>query len=130
MTVEDYLSQATPKVQALLQALRKRVKQILPDVEECVYPGWQIIGYRVHQGKRSAYMGYLNAHEDFMTIGFKYGALLPDPTQLLEDDNLKHVRFVTIRHLRDADNPALASLIEQAADIALLPKALRNSLKI
>jgi hypothetical protein len=129
MTVEDYLAQVTPQVQALIQALRKRVRQVLPDVEERVYSGWQIIGFRVHRGKRGAHMGYVAAHPDFATIGFKYGARLPDPTQLLEDENLKQVRFVTIRHVQDADNPALASLIEQAADIALLPKAMRDSLR-
>jgi hypothetical protein len=129
MTVDDYLAQATPEVQALIQALRNRVKKILPDVEERVYPGWQIIGFRVHQGKRGAHMGYVAAHKDFATIGFQHGAILPDPTGVLEDENLKQVRFVTIRRVEDVDNPALASLIEHAADIALMPKAMRDSLR-
>ena len=129
MTVDDYLSQATPQVQALIQALRQLVKQVVPDVEERVYSGWQIIGFRVCRGKRGAHMGYVAAHANFATIGFQHGAILPDPTKLLEDENLKQVRFVTIRHLDEVDNPALASLIEQAADIALMPKAMRAGLR-
>ncbi len=129
MTVDEYLAPFSPQVRAIAQALRRRVKQVVPDVEERVYSGWHVIGYHVQQGKRSAYMGYLNAHEHFMTIGFKYGAHLPDPANLLEDENLKLVRFVTIRRVEDADNPALTSLIKQAADIALLPKMMRESLR-
>jgi hypothetical protein len=129
MTVDEYLAPFSPQVRALAHALRRRVKRVVPDVEEQVYSGWRVIGYHAHQGKRSAYMGYLNAHENFMTIGFKYGALLPDPTRLLEDENLKQVRFVTIRRMQDVDNLALASLIEQAADVALLPKVMRDGLR-
>ena len=80
MTVDEYLAPFSSQVQGLAHALRQRVKQILPMVEERAYSGWQIIGLRVHQGKYSAQMGYLNAHENFMTIGFQFGALLPDPT--------------------------------------------------
>ena len=129
MTVDEYLAPFSLQVQGLAHALRQRVKQIVPTVEERTYTGWQIIGLRVHHGNRSAQMGYLNAHENFMTIGFQFGALLPDPTQLLEDENLKRVRFVTLRHLKDIQNPALANLIEQAADVALMPKAMRDSLR-
>ena len=133
MTVDEYLAPFSPQVQTLAHALRQRVQQILPMVEERPYAGWQIIGLRVHHcaplAKRSAQMGYLNAHENFMTIGFQFGALLPDPTQLLENENLKRVRFVTIRYLNDIQNPALANLIEQAADVALMPKAMRDSLR-
>jgi hypothetical protein len=61
--------------------------------------------------------GYVNAFKDHVNVGFFFGALLKDPTRLLEGTG-KRGRHVKLRPGRPVDSAALAALIEVAyADI-------------
>lgn len=126
MTPAMFLSRHSREVRDLANALRRLVKQVVPEVNERVYPGWNILGYRVRAGKREVYFAYVSPHPDHVTIGFRYGAILNDPAALLENENLKQVRFVSIRRPAQVRRKALAALIRQAAEAAWLPRPMRD----
>ncbi|MBI3607253.1 MAG: DUF1801 domain-containing protein [Nitrospirae bacterium] len=118
---EQFLSGFPPHIQKLAQRLRQLVTHTVPKATEAVYPGWKLIGYRVRAGRRDAYFGFVAPLDDRVLLGFEYGVLLSDRTQLLEGDG-KQVRHVTIRRAEDIRQTKLAVLIAEAARIALAPK--------
>jgi hypothetical protein len=130
ITPEKFLAAQSSETQHIANAIRAFIKRTIPDVIERVYVGWGVIGYRVRREKREAYIAYINPHEDFATIGFEYGAALDDPDGLLENENLKQVRFITFRSVNEIAKKASAlhALILQAVDVAFMPKQLRDML--
>jgi hypothetical protein len=64
-----------------------------------------------------AAFGYVNTFEDHVNVGFFFGALLKDPSRLLEGTG-KRGRHVKLRPGRPVDSAAIAQLIDAAyADI-------------
>lgn len=121
-----FLRHHARKVRDLANALRRLVQQVEPEVDEQVYRGWNLLGYRVRVEQRQVYFAYISPHLDHVTIGFRYGAVLTDPEGLLENENLKQVRFVSIRHPAQVRRVALAALIREAAEAARLPRPMRE----
>jgi hypothetical protein len=127
-TPEQFLARFPPEVQYLGDLLRAHVKSTLPDALEQYYTGWNVIGFKVRAGARTVYFGYVNAHKDHATLGFTYGYLLDDPHALLQNENLKRVRFLVLRAPEDLRAEPFTALIRQAAEIALMPSGLRRLL--
>lgn len=127
MTPEQFLAEFPPEIQALSQRLRALVKQTVPNSAEAVYPGWRLIGYRVVDGKRSAYFGFVLPMPDRVLLGFEYGACLSDPAALLTTGG-KQVRQVTIQRVRDIRPRKLAPLIREAAQLAAAPTEVKRQL--
>jgi hypothetical protein len=127
ITPEKFLAAQSSETQEIANAIRAFIKQTIPDVIERVYVGWGVLGYRVKREKHEAYFAYINPHEDFATIGFEWGAALDDLDGMLENENLKQVRFITFRSVEAISemDSKLRALILQAADVALLPHELR-----
>ena len=128
MSPEEFFAFCSPQTQAIASRLRALVMETVPTRIERVYAGWGVLGLLVPDGKRPRYFAYVNPHPDHATIGFKYGAALHDRHGLLEDENLKWVRFVSVRDPNDPRLPHIGELIAQAARVALLPKLMREEL--
>jgi hypothetical protein len=126
-TPEEFLAEFPEPVQALAHRLRALVRQTVPNSTEAVYAGWQLIGYRVIDGKRSAYFAFILPRPDRVLLGFEYGALLSDPDGLLTTGG-KQVRQMTIQRARDIRPTKLTLLIREAADIGTTPKELKRQL--
>ena len=120
-TPEQFLSGFPPHIQKLAQRLRQIVTHTVPKATEAVYPGWKLIGYRVKDGHRDAYFGFVAPLNDRVLLGFEYGVLLSDSHQLIEGEG-KQVRHVTIQRPEDIRPAKLAALITEAARIAAAPK--------
>lgn len=92
VTPEAFLANYLPEVQAIASTLRELVKATVPEVQERVALGWQLIGYRVPHGSRSRYFCFVAplAHE--VRLGFEYGVLLSDQAQL--EGGGSQVRYV------------------------------------
>lgn len=116
-TPDEFLSGFPPTVQDLAQRLRRLVKRTVPSATEAVYPGWNLIGYRVKASRRDAYFGFVAPLDDRVLLGFEHGILLSDPSHLLGGAG-KQVRHVTIRRAEDIRPNELAALISEAARIA------------
>ena len=114
---EQFLAAFPPEIRALANQLRALVTRTVPDVDEAVYTGWRLIGYRLREGRRSRYFCYVAPFADRVAIGFEYGVLLTNDAGLLEGAGTQ-VRHVTIRHDEDIREQELAALIAEAATVA------------
>lgn len=117
VTPETFLVSYAPHVQTIANALRQLVKLTIPDVQERVSFGWQLIGYRVPDGRRSRYFCFVSPLANEVRLGFEYGVLLSDQANLEGDGS--QVRFVAIRSLDAIDPARLAPLIAEAAMVAM-----------
>lgn len=118
---EEFLATFPPEIRAFAEELRSLIRQSVPSLIEAVYPGWRLIGYRVVEGKRSAYFGFIAPFEDRVFLGFEYGAFLLDPNNLLEGSG-RQVRQVRVERPEDIRPQELSELIKEAARIAALPR--------
>jgi hypothetical protein len=114
---EQFLAAFPPAIQTLAHQLRALVKRTIPNVDEAVYPGWHLIGYRVREGRRSRYFCFVAPFPDRVALGFEYGILLANDAGLLEGNGTQ-VRYVTIRRAEDIREQELATLIAEAAMVA------------
>lgn len=116
-TPEQFLAPFPAKIRALADQLRALITQTIMAVDEAVYTGWRLIGYRVRDGGRSRYFCYSAPFEDRVTLGFEYGVLLSNDAGLLEGTGMQ-VRYVTIREQGDIRERDLTVLIGEAATVA------------
>jgi hypothetical protein len=117
LTPEQFLATFPVDIRRLADQLRALIRRTIPNVDEAVYTGWRLIGYRVRDGRRSRYFCYIAPFEDRVTLGFEYGVLLSNDAGLLEGTGTQ-VRYVTIRELDDIREQALTALIAEAAAMA------------
>lgn len=115
---ETLLAAYPREVQALAQSLRQLVVQSVPGAIERVMVGWRLIGYRVPDGPRSHYFGFIAPLADSVRLGFEYGVRLSDQTGL--EGAGSQVRHVTVRTEADIDAARLTPLIAEAALIAVM----------
>jgi hypothetical protein len=116
-TPEQFLAEFPPEIQALANQLRVLIKQTIPNVDEAVYPGWHLIGYRLREGKRSRYFCFVAPHPDRVALGFEYGVQMTNDAGLLEGNGTQ-VRYVTIHQPEDIREQELGALIAEAAMVA------------
>lgn len=125
--IEQFLRQYPPDIQDLANDLRQVVKLALPNIEEAVYPGWKLIGYRLPHRRRTVYVGYVAPHSQYVALGFEYGVLLADPAGILTGSGTQ-VRQVIVRQASDIRPELLTPLITQAAHVATLSKEQKSRL--
>ncbi|MFN8472935.1 MAG: DUF1801 domain-containing protein [Anaerolineae bacterium] len=125
-TPEEFLAEFPADVQALANTLRSLVKATIPDVQEAVYTGWRLIGYRAVEGKRSVYFGLVYPTESHVVLGFEHGIHMADPAGILEGDG-RQLRYITISRPDDIHPDILAPYIREAAEVAWMPKELRHA---
>jgi hypothetical protein len=116
-TPEQFLATFPTEIHALADQLRALVMRTVTEVDEAVYTGWRLIGYRLRDARRSRYFCYIAPFEDRVTLGFEYGVLLSNDSGLLEGTGTQ-VRYVTIRESKDIREQELTALIAEAAAVA------------
>ncbi len=94
ITAEQILRAHPQSIQTLSARLRKIVHQTLPSVTERAYPGWHAIGFR---DPEAGYICGLFPFDDYVQLIFEHGAMLTDTNGLLEGQQLKQVRYITLR---------------------------------
>ncbi len=127
--VDDYLAPYPPEIRAAAGELRALIKTAVPGVIEALYPGWQLIGYRVPHGARSRYFCYIAPYNDHLRLGFEWGILMADEQGLLEGDG-SQVRQVTIGAAGEIQPELLTTAVREAAAVALLDKAAKEALAL
>ena len=116
-TPEQFLAPFPTEIRGLVDQLRALITRTVTEVDEAVYTGWRLIGYRVRDDGRSHYFCYIAPFADRVTLGFEYGVLLSNDAGLLEGIGTQ-VRYVTIREPKDIREQALTALIAEAAAVA------------
>ena len=126
-TPDQYLSTFPPLTQAMAHRLRVLVQQVLPAATEQVKLGWQLIGLYIPGQTRPIYFGFIIPHAAYVTLGFEYGLLLEDPYAVLKGaaEKLKQVRYLSFWSEKEIRPKILKPYLRQAAELALLPTALR-----
>lgn len=109
--IDDWLLEQRPDLRALVETWFARLRKCGRDVRELMHDGCPTacVG--------DAAFAYVGAYKEHVNVGFFFGALLPDPSRLLEGTG-KRGRHVKLRPGREVDATALGQLVESAyADI-------------
>ncbi len=116
LSIEQFLAGYPPRMQRLVERLRRLVKATVPGATERVYPVWRGIGYR---HPTAGYFCGIFPSRDRVRLGFEYGVWLPDPDHLLHPGPThgKKVRYVEITRLRDVQRTSLATLLRAAVQV-------------
>ena len=118
-TFEQVIAAAPPGIQTLSRAARALLANVMPGITEVPWARQKIAGYGVGPKKMSQHFCYIAPYKKHLNLGFMYGALLPDPENLLEGKGAD-LRHVKIRSSADLEQWALRQLIEDAS--RYLPK--------
>jgi hypothetical protein len=94
-------------------ACRSLIYDVLPQTVEMVWPQQRTAGYGTGPKKASEQFCWVTPYTGHVTLGFYYGAELPDPEGILEGTG-RLMRHVKIRSPKDLDNSALRTLIQAA----------------
>ncbi len=89
-SVEDLMGSYPPPIQETAENLRRIIFEIAPTATEKANKGWRSISYRDSQ------LGYfcgIFPFQDRVDLIFEFGALLPDPGNLLQGET-KQVRYL------------------------------------
>ena len=107
-------------IQFLARETRKLIHRILPDVVEVAWVQQKNIGFGTGIKKNTEHFCWLMPATKHVTLGFNYGAELPDPSQLLEGTG-KLFRHVKIRSSEQLKDTALIDLLRFATTYRVPP---------
>lgn len=116
------LSEAPEPVQAVADAVRGLVYDVLPQTVEVVWPKQGSVGWGVGPKKFSEQFAYLMPFKKHVTLGFYYGGDLPDPSGLLPSTGGRQVsgrlamRSLKLASIDDVKRPELRALLAAAVD--------------
>ena len=108
ISVEEYLSNLPPDVQAITRELVAVARKNMRRVHEFIYH--DAVGYSVNDSPFDRICYIAPQKKGYVNFGFFFGAGLLDPKKLLIGEG-KRLRHVKIWSVEDARNPALAKLI-------------------
>lgn len=109
LTPGEFLAHYPPPIREIAEALMKLVRDTVKGVDERVYPGWRLIGYRHH-----GYFCCVCPEENRVRLGFERGIDLPDPYDLLEEGGTQ-MRWITVVDKAEIPRQKLRAMIELAA---------------
>jgi len=111
----DFLARLPRQQRRVVEALRRMIRQIVPETTETVL--WDSLSYHRPSfgGRIKGAVCLITPREDCVHLGFIHGAALADPHCLLRGSG-KAERFAPIRGVADAERKVLRGLIEAAAE--------------
>lgn len=107
---EKAIASFSDEIKELAWQTRELIYTILPEVIEVVWIKQGNTGYGTGMKKMMEHFCWLMPATRHVTLGFNYGAELPDPANLLEGRG-KLFRHVKLRSAKDLQNPDLRKLI-------------------
>lgn len=126
LTPQAFLADYPPAIREIAEQLMSLVREAVSGVDERVYPGWRLIGYRHH-----GYFCCVAPQQERVRLGFEHGIELPDPHGLLEGDSTQ-MRWITIRSKTAIQRKKLREMISLAsqydeARAAMKPRSPRKT---
>jgi hypothetical protein len=113
-------------VLALAKGARALILDVVPGVFEVVWEQQGTAGYGTGPKKKTEHFCWIAPAKAHVSLGFNYGAELPDPAELLEGTGklFRHVKLLSKDDLR---KPALRKLIAAATRHRVPPTEQRGS---
>lgn len=110
---EEAIQSFSEEIKELTRQTRRSIHEILPEVVEVVWIHQKNIGFGTGPKKKTEHFCWLMPAKHHVTLGFNYGAELPDPKGLLEGSG-KLFRHHKIKSMEELSNPELIALIKYA----------------
>lgn len=124
MTNEQAFEQVTESfsdyIKEIARQIRKLVYKVLPEVVEIVWIKQKNIGFGTGPKKKTEHFCWVMPATNHVTLGFNYGAELPDPTNLLEGTG-KLFRHYKVKSVEDLSNPDLIKLLRYSTTYRVPP---------
>ena len=117
---EEAIQSFSEEIKELARQTRKLIYEILPQVVEVVWIKQKNIGFGTGPKKKTEHFCWLMPATNHVSLGFNYGAELPDPKGLLEGTG-KLFRHHKIKSVEDLSNPDLIALIKYATTYCVPP---------
>src|SRR5713101_2179195 len=109
----DVLVGAKPGLRPICKSLRRTIASLHKDFVEIVWPRQKIASFGIGPKKMTEHYAYIAVQVSHVNLGFYHGALLNDPSGLLEGTG-KELRHVKLRDVDFAKRPAITALLRQA----------------
>ena len=110
---EKIISHQSEEIQVLALNTRALLYDVLPELTEVVWQKQKIAGFGTGPKKNSEHFSWIQASKKHVTLGFNYGAELPDPQGLLEGAG-KMFRHFKVKKPEDLENKDLRAILEFA----------------
>ena len=107
------LTKSDPAITKLASQTRALIIEVLPEVYEVVWERQRTAGYGTGPKKLTEHFCWIAPAKAHVSLGFNYGAELPDPAKLLEGTG-KLFRHVKLTSPEDLAQPALRKLLKTA----------------
>ena len=131
ITPEAYLAGYPPVIQETSAALRRLVREAVPDAIERVRVGWHLIGYDLPLRRYGVYFAYVAPEPAHVHLGFEYGAFMNDPEGLLQGAGItRQIRWLTFASPEQIDREPAFALIREGARVATLTRSERLGLAL
>lgn len=117
---EEAIASFSPEMQQLAISTRKLIHEILPEVVEVVWIKQKNTGFGTGKKKKTEHFCWLMPASRHVTLGFNYGAELPDPKHLLTGTG-KLFRHIKINSLEQLSNPDLIVMLKYASSFKVPP---------
>lgn len=118
MSTDEFLEPYTPEIKKICEELRAVISSLPVDTEEKVYIGWKLIGYRVKNGSKSHYVGFIAPLKNEVRLGFEYGINIKHSAVPLEGKGTQ-VRYISFTKTEQLKRNELVPVILEAIEIAI-----------
>jgi hypothetical protein len=123
IAVEEYLEKFPTEIKIIANKLRDIILDTIPNINEAVYTGWKLIGYKIIKGNKSFYFCFIAPFDNKVNLGFEYGYKMTE--NILLKSAGKQVKYVEFEALSQINIQEIQQLIGEAAMLAVeksLPK--------
>jgi hypothetical protein len=110
-TFDQIIEGCDPAIAAIASELKARIAAMHGDHVEIVWPRMRIASYGIGPKKMSEHYAYIAPQTEHVNLGFYHGAVLKDPTGLLEGAG-KNLRHIKIRSLSEVSKKELGDLLK------------------
>lgn len=108
---EQIIESHPPDIQELAKATRELIFTLMPRAVEVVWTSQKIAGYGTGKKKKTEHFSWIIPTKKHVTLGFNYGAEIPDPKALLEGSG-KLYRHLKVKSMEDLNNPDVIALLK------------------
>lgn len=123
---EALLGDFPPIMQATAGALRRIVREAVPEALERVRVGWRLIGYDLPLRRYGVYFAYVAPEPIHVHLGFEWGVFMSDPQGLLQGEGVtKQVRWLTFTAPDQIAWEPTVALVREGARVAALTRGER-----